>query len=63
MSNPVYGTQGGGIAERIGDNYYFVEAPNACFGLEVGDKVPEQWDIQPANSKATRNEEEEEFGF
>jgi hypothetical protein len=48
---PVYGTQGGGLVRRSGDHYVFVEKPN-CPGLEVGDKMPDEWGLAPANQAA-----------
>ncbi len=47
----VYGTQGGGLARRVGDTYIFITKPN-CPGLDVGDEVPKEWDIAAANEKA-----------
>jgi len=55
---PVYGTQGGGLAEKRGSNFYFVESPNHS-GLRVGDAVPDGWDVQPANQLA--REESSDF--
>lgn len=49
---PVYGTQGGGLAKRVGEILVFVEAPPPGMGLNVGDKVPSEWDYQPANEAA-----------
>ena len=48
---PVFGTQGGGLARQSGNRFIFVEAPN-CPGLDIGDLVPEQWGIVPANLAA-----------
>ena len=52
---PVFGTQGGGLVREIktgnGYTYIFVEKPD-CPGLDVGDTMPEQWDIIPANRQA-----------
>lgn len=48
----VWATQGGGLAKHdVGIHYVFVEAPGHS-GLQVGDRVPEDWDIQPANDLA-----------
>lgn len=51
---PVFATQGGGLVREVGKNpykYVFVEKPD-CPGLEVGDYMPEQWDLIPANQHA-----------
>jgi hypothetical protein len=60
---PVYGTQGGGLARKSDGNYYFVTDPD-CPGLQVGDKVPDEWDIVAANSlareEAAREDEEKD---
>lgn len=48
---PVYYTQGGGLVRSIENCYIFIEKPN-CPGLDIGDIMPEQWGIVPANSVA-----------
>jgi hypothetical protein len=48
---PVYGTQGGGLVRRVGNQCIFVEKPD-CPGLDVGDTMPTDWDIIPANQLA-----------
>jgi hypothetical protein len=53
---PVYGTQGGGLARKDGDKFFFVEAPDEIMNLKVGDEVPHEWGIVPANEHA-HNEE------
>ena len=50
-SYPVYGTQGGGLVREINGTYIFVEKPN-CPGLDVGDTMPTEWGIAPANTQA-----------
>lgn len=50
---PVWGTQGGGLVRDTNKTYIFVEKPD-CPGLDVGDKMPEEWGIVPANSLAYR---------
>ncbi|OHA20743.1 MAG: hypothetical protein A2849_01665 [Candidatus Taylorbacteria bacterium RIFCSPHIGHO2_01_FULL_51_15] len=50
---PVWGTQGGGLVRQMGKNYIFVEKPD-CPGLDVGDFMPEEWGIIPANSSARK---------
>lgn len=47
----VWATQGGGLVKKDGEDYVFVEAPDGM-GLEVGDKLPDQWDLIPANRAA-----------
>jgi hypothetical protein len=54
---PVYATQGGGVARKSGKLFIFVEAPN-CPGLDVGDAVPEEWDIVPINDAAKHEGED-----
>jgi len=41
----VYGTQGGGLAQRDGNSYTFVEVPE-WGDFQVGDEVPREWDLQ-----------------
>ena len=48
---PVWGTQGGGLVKRSGGQYIFVEKPD-CPGLDVGDTMPDEWGIIPANQEA-----------
>ncbi len=50
-TRPLWGTQGGGLAEERNGQFFFVEEPN-CPGLVVGDLVPDDWDIVPANTLA-----------
>ena len=52
---PVFGTQGGGLVREVSRNpflYVFVEAPDGCPGLEVGDMMPKEWDVVPVNELA-----------
>jgi len=49
---PVWGTQGGGLAREVDGTYVFVEAPPSIPSLEIGDEVPEEWDLIPANERA-----------
>lgn len=58
---PVWGTQGGGLVREVGGKYIFVEKPN-CPGLDVGDELPEMWDLIPANSMAREADAKEEMG-
>ena len=48
---PVFTTQGGGLVRVVRDTFIFVEKPN-CPGLDVGNEMPEEWGIQPANKLA-----------
>jgi len=59
---PVWATQGGGLVREVGDVYIFVEKPN-CPGLDVGDIIPEEWSIVPANDLARDEmDEADEWG-
>ena len=60
---PVYGTQGGGLVREVSKNpfkYIFVEKPD-CPGLDVGDFMPEEWDLIPANQEARDEVNGEQF--
>ncbi|MDO8472050.1 MAG: hypothetical protein Q7S64_02820 [bacterium] len=57
---PVWGTQGGGLVRRSGDQYVFVEAPRDVPSLDVGDLMPSEWGVIPANDLAAEELEEEE---
>jgi hypothetical protein len=59
---PVYGTQGGGLVREINGTLIFVAKPD-CPGLDVGDTMPEQWGIVPANQLARDEMSKEEFGM
>ena len=48
---PVYATQGGGYAREINRAFIFIITPD-CPGLDIGDEVPKEWDIQPINQLA-----------
>ena len=57
----VWGTKGGGLVREVGaDVYIFVEAPD-CPGLNVGDTMPAEWGIIPANDTARTVVEHERF--
>ena len=63
MSNydfPVFGTQGGGLVREVNGKYIFVEKPQ-CPGLDVGDEMPDEWGIAPANLAASQEMEDELF--
>ena len=47
----VWGTQGGGLVREVEEVYIFVEKPD-FLGLDVGDTMPEQWGLIPANNLA-----------
>lgn len=62
---PVFATQGGGLVREASRNpyrYVFVEAPPEGMGLGVGDFMPEEWDLIPANRQAREVIDEEQFG-
>jgi hypothetical protein len=63
---PVFATQGGGLVREIktdsGFKYIFVEAPPQGMGLGIGDFMPEQWDLIPANQQARDAINDEQFG-
>ena len=51
---PVFHTQGGGLVRQTaGDGYTFVEAPDRCLNLDVGDPMPAEWGLAPANQAAS----------
>ncbi|OHA59562.1 MAG: hypothetical protein A2589_01725 [Candidatus Vogelbacteria bacterium RIFOXYD1_FULL_46_19] len=52
---PVYSTQGGGLVREVNGTFIFIEEPN-CPGFCVGDEVPSEWDLQPANELAREKE-------
>lgn len=58
-SFPVWGTQGGGLVRAVKGVYIFVEKPD-CPGLVVGDELPAEWDIIPANTLARETMPDEE---
>lgn len=52
---PVWGTPGDGLVRALGDGFVFVKAPEeARLGFKVGDRMPDEWDIVPANSHACK---------
>jgi len=58
---PVWGTQGGGLVCDVGGKLIFVEKPD-CPGLDVGDEMPAQWSLIPANQLAMEKMDQESFG-
>lgn len=60
---PVFASQGGGLVREVSKNpyrYIFVEKPD-CPGLDVGDYMPDEWDIVPANQAARDLVNREQF--
>ena len=58
----VWGTQGGGLAREVRRGVYiFVTKPN-CPGFDVGDEVPAEWGLTPANEIARQEMGDEELG-
>jgi hypothetical protein len=61
----VYGLQGGGLGRFAGEVLVFHELPDWCpaegFNPQVGDPVPEEWDMIPANKAATGEMLDEAF--
>ena len=53
---PVYRTQGGGLVKEVDGKLVWVETPNspAFAYMNVGDEMPEDWDITPANELARK---------
>ncbi len=51
---PVWATQGGGLVREAGQSgvCHFVEAPEPGMNLSVGDTMPSEWSIVPANNAA-----------
>ena len=62
---PVFGTQGGGLVRELktqnGYEYIFVEPPPEGMGLDVGDFMPKEWGIIPANQQAREAIQEEQL--
>lgn len=57
---PVWATQGGGLVRDVRGTYIFVEQPD-CPGLNVGDEMPEEWGIIPANNLARQEQEIDDY--
>ena len=51
---PIFSTNGGGLVRQVGktDTYVFVEEPDPSTNLHVGDTMPEEWGLAPANQAA-----------
>lgn len=57
---PVFATQGGGLVQEVAKGVYqFIEAPDPCTGLKVGDFKPDMWGIVAANKRAQEEVEGE----
>jgi hypothetical protein len=56
---PVFGTQGGGLVRWVNGQYEFVEVPDWITGAKVGDPMPEEWGVIPANNSAQRQVEQD----
>lgn len=56
INKPIFFTQGGGLVEEVvvGEVYRFVEAPPSCPMFQIGDTMPAEWGIMPANVAARR---------
>jgi len=50
----VWGTQGGGLVREVNGTYIFIEAPPTGMGLNIGDEMPDQWGVIPANEAARK---------
>lgn len=59
---PVWGTQGGGLVREFNGTYFFVEKPKVP-GLDVGDEMPKEWDLIPANDLAREADRAEQQAF
>lgn len=60
---PVYATQGGGLVREVAPNIYeFVEKPPDFPELGIGDTMPKEWDLAPANEMARQEIDKEQFG-
>lgn len=55
---PVWATQGGGLVRESGSGFVFIEKPD-CLGLDVGDTMPDEWGLVPANDLASTETDEE----
>ena len=56
----VWATQGGGLVREVNGTYIFVEKSD-CPGLDVGDEMPVEWGIIPANSYARNDMDRHEW--
>ena len=59
---PVWGTQDGGLVRQVNGTYVFVERPD-CSGLDVGDTMPDEWGVVPANRHARDEMDRSEQSF
>ena len=52
---PIFFCQGGVLVREIGDsNLYTLLEPLPSCGLNVGDMMPQEWSLAPANEAARR---------
>ena len=59
---PVYGTQGGGLVREMALGLcVFIEEPVGS-GLKVGDTMPQEWSVVPANELARQQLLDDQFG-
>ena len=60
---PVWHTQGGGLVREVNGRCIFIEKPqDGCFGFGVGDEMPTDWGICPANELACEEMDMAQFG-
>jgi len=60
---PIFFCQGEALVREIvgGEVYQLLEAIPSC-GLEVGDNIPKEWGLLPANKAARMLMEQDQFG-
>jgi hypothetical protein len=46
----IFSTYHNGFVRRVGDRFFFIEKPNFP-GIEVGDELPDDWELVPANEE------------
>ena len=53
----VFSTLGGGLVRRNGSTFVFVVKPDHDFApdLKVGDRLPDGWEVKPANQGADQD--------
>ena len=53
----VFNTSGGGLVRRDGSTFTFIIKPNqeAWPGFDVGDRMPDDWGVDPANQLAEQD--------
>ncbi len=61
---PVWTTQGGGLVRWDGSSFVFVEPPTSPGLLfSVGDRMPDQWSVFPANGLARFQEDADDWSW